>query len=149
MSSITDWRFWCVWPASGATGVAATDLTQAELFVAYTTVYVGYSLLGPTMWMLALGYAFMRSASVQRVVGAVFGAQYLGLFLGFALVGGLVSGPLASWGQALGPLVVLWGTLVLGAAYVALFPERSLLGLSPRLIADSEHLADGGHVADI
>lgn len=117
----------------GATGIAAADLTQGELFASYTAVYVGYSLLGPAMWMLALGYAFMRSAPVQRVAGAVFGAQYLGLFLGFSLVEGLVSGPLASQGQSLGPLVVLPGALVLGAAHVALFPERSLLELSPRL----------------
>ena len=67
------------------------------------------------------------------MAGAIFGAQYLGLFLGFSLVEGLVSGPLASQGQSPGPLVVLPGALVLGAAHVALFPERSLLELSPRL----------------
>lgn len=117
----------------GATGIAAADLTQGELFASYTAVYVGYSLLGPTMWMLALGYGFMRSASIQRVGGAVFGAQYLGLFLGFVLVEGLITSPWASQGQRLGPLVVLLGVCALGAAYVALFPERSLLGLSPRL----------------
>ncbi len=117
----------------GATGVAAADLTQAELFASYATVYVGYSLLGPTMWMLALGYAFMRSTPIRHVAGAVFGAQYLGLFLGFILVEALASGPLASLGQTLGPLVVLLGILALGAVYVALFPERSLLELSPRL----------------
>lgn len=117
----------------GATGVAAADLTQAELFASYTTVYVGYSLLGPTMWMLVLGYAFMRSTPIRRGAGAIFGAQYLGLFLGFVLVEALASGPLASQGQTLGPLVVLLGILVLGAVYVALFPERSLLELSPRL----------------
>ena len=117
----------------GATGIAAADLTQGELFASYTAVYVGYSLLGPAMWMLALGYAFMRSAPVQRVAGAVFGAQYLGLFLGFVLVEALASGPLASQGQSPGPLVVPPGALVLGAAHVALFPERSLLELSPRL----------------
>lgn len=74
-----------------------------------------------------------RPAPIRHVAGAIFGAQYLGLFLGFSLVEGLVSGPLTSQGQSLGPLVVLLGALVLGAAYVALFPERSLLELSPQL----------------
>ena len=117
----------------GATGVAAADLTPIELFASYTTVYGGYSLLGPTMWMLTLGYAFMRSTPVRRVVGLVFGGQYLGFFAGFALIAALERTTFAGAGQTLGPLVVLLGICALGVAYTALFPERSLLALSPRL----------------
>lgn len=116
----------------GAMGVAAADLTQPELFASYAAVYVGYSVLGPTMWMLALGYIFMQSAPVQQVVGLVFGGQYLGLFAGFGTVQAfLATGAIHT--QILGPLVVLLGIAALGIAYTALFPERSLLALSPRL----------------
>lgn len=116
----------------GAMGVAAADLTQPELFASYTAVYVGYSLLGPTMWMLALGYAFMQSAPIRQVVGLVFGGQYLGLFAGFGTVQAFLATG-ATQSQTLGPLVVLLGIAALGIAYTALFPERSLLALSPRL----------------
>ena len=121
-----------------ATGMAVADLSQAELLASYTAVYAGYSLLGPTMWMLVLGYAFTRKESAASVASAVFGCQYLGLFAGFWLVERLESSTMPSGdASALGAIAVFAGSILLATAYVGLFPERSLLSLSPRLFGMS------------
>lgn len=120
-----------------ATGVAATNVPMAELFASYALVYIGYSLIGPTMWMLALGYAHMRRAEPIGVVGPVFAGQYLGMCSGFAVVEALarMGGPSA--GQQAMPWTVLALTVLLALAYVAVFPERNLLSLSPLLFGMS------------
>lgn len=121
-----------------ATGLAAADLSQTELLASYTAVYVGYSLLGPTMWMLSLGYAFTRREQATGVAAAIFGSQYLGLFAGFWIVEWLEGNPSSSAGaSSLGAVAVFAGAVLLAVAYVGLFPERSLLGLSPRLFGMS------------
>ena len=90
------------------------------------------------MWMLVLGYAFTRRESAASVASAVFGCQYLGLFAGFWLVERLEGGAMPSGdASALGAIAVFAGSVLLAAAYVGLFPERSLLGLSPRLFGMS------------
>lgn len=122
-----------------ATGVAATSASMAELFASYALVYAGYSMVAPTMWMLALGYASMRRTSPTRVLGSVFAGQYLGLFGGFAAVEVLVrlaDAPEVQ-GQEAMPAVVLALVAVLALAYTALFPERNLLSLSPLLFGMS------------
>ena len=89
------------------------------------------------MWMLVLGYAFTRRESAVSVASAVFGCQYLGLFAGFWLVERLEGGAPSGDASALGAIAVFAGSVLLAAAYVGLFPERSLLGLSPRLFGMS------------
>ncbi len=129
--------FVCCLCGVAATGVAATDVPMAELFASYALVYIGYSLIGPTMWMLALGYAHMRRAEPIGVVGPVFAGQYLGMCSGFAVVEALarMGGPSA--GQQAMPWTVLALTVLLALAYVAVFPERNLLSLSPLLFGMS------------
>lgn len=120
-----------------ATGIAAADLEQLELFASYATVYTGYSLLGSTMWMLALGYAFSRKVPAEHVTASVFGCQYLGLFLGFLLVELLQAATRIAGSPTFGSAVVFAASILLAGAYVALFPERNLLRLSPKLFGMS------------
>lgn len=120
-----------------ATAVAANSSSMAELFASYTFVYVGYSLVGPTMWMLALGYAFMRRDDARKVLGTVLAGQYLGQLVGFAADELLARSPLAEQGPQIMPAVAFVLVVMLVAAYTALFPERDLLSLSPLLFGMS------------
>jgi DNA-binding CsgD family transcriptional regulator len=116
-----------------ATGVAATVVEQAELFMAYALVYVGFSLLGPALWMLAMGYVCLCGVAARRALGLVLGGQYAGMFLGFLGAQLLVSSasPLAE--RITTPVVVLACVLAVALAYTTLFPERDLLELAPVL----------------
>ena len=120
-----------------ATGVAAANASTAQLFAMYALVYLGYSLLGPTMWLLSLGYAHMCRQDVVRVLGCVFGLKYLGLFGGFSAMDAMVASGLASQGPDLLPSVILTCVAVLACAYLLVFPERELLSLSPLLFGMS------------
>ena len=117
-----------------ATGAAAPGDSTAQQFAMYTLVYLGYSLAGPTMWLLALGYAHMRRAAPAAVLGCVFAGKYLGLFCGFGTVDILSA---IGIGEATGPVLVPNAVLaciaVLACAYLIIFPERELLSLSPLL----------------
>lgn len=117
-----------------ATGAAAPGDSTVQQFTIYTLVYLGYSLAGPTMWLLALGYAHMRRAAPTAVLGCVFASKYLGLFCGFGtvdLLGAMGAGE--ATGPALVPNAVLVCVAVLACAYLIVFPERELLSLSPLL----------------
>ena len=117
-----------------ATGVAAPGDSTVQQFTMYTLVYLGYSLAGPTMWLLALGYAHMRHAAPTAVLGCVFASKYLGLFCGFGavdLLGVMGAGEVTEPGLV--PNAVLVCVAVLACAYLVVFPERELLSLSPLL----------------
>lgn len=117
-----------------ATGAAAPGDSTVQQFTMYTLVYLGYSLAGPTMWLLALGYAHMRRAAPTPVLGCVFASKYLGLFCGFGtvdLLGAMGAGE--ATGPGLVPNAVLVCVAVLACAYLIVFPERELLSLSPLL----------------
>ena len=117
-----------------ATGAAAPGDSTVQQFTMYTLVYLGYSLAGPTMWLLALGYAHMRRAAPTAVLGCVFASKYLGLFCGFGAVDLLgVMGAGETTGPDLVPNAVLVCVAVLACAYLIVFPERELLSLSPLL----------------
>ena len=117
-----------------ATGAAAPGDSTVQQFTMYTLVYLGYSLAGPTMWLLALGYAHMRRAAPTAVLGCVFASKYLGLFCGFGAVDLLdIMGAGEATGPALVPNAVLVCVAVLACAYLIVFPERELLSLSPLL----------------
>ena len=117
-----------------ATGAAAPGDSTVQQFTMYTLVYLGYSLAGPTMWLLALGYAHMRRAAPTAVLGCVFASKYLGLFCGFGAVDLLgVMGAGEATGPTLVPNAVLVCVAVLACAYLIVFPERELLSLSPLL----------------
>lgn len=117
-----------------ATGVAAPGDSDVQQFCMYVLVYLGYSLSGPTLWLLALGYAHMRQARPVHVLGCVFACKYLGLFCGFGTVDLMEA---AGASDAVGPTLVSGAVLgciaVLGIAYLVVFPERDLLSLSPLL----------------
>lgn len=117
-----------------ATGAAAPGDSTVQQLTMYTLVYLGYSLAGPTMWLLALGYAHMRRAAPTAVLGCVFASKYLGLFCGFGavdLLGAMGTGE--ATGPGLVPSAVLVCVAVLACAYLIVFPERELLSLSPLL----------------
>ena len=117
-----------------ATGAAAPGDSTVQQLTMYTLVYLGYSLAGPTMWLLALGYAHMRRAAPTAVLGCVFASKYLGLFCGFGavdLLGAMGTGE--ATGPGLVPNAVLVCVAVLACAYLIVFPERELLSLSPLL----------------
>lgn len=117
-----------------ATGAAAPGDSTVQQFTMYTLVYLGYSLAGPTMWLLALGYTHMRRAAPTAVLGCVFASKYLGLFCGFGAVDLLgVMGVGEATGPDLVPNAVLVCVAVLACAYLIVFPERELLSLSPLL----------------
>ncbi len=120
-----------------ATGVAAANESSAQIFAMYVLVYLGYSLLGPTMWMLALGYARMCRAQVGTVLACVFACKFLGLFVGSELVGGLQAAGLEPQGPSIVATATLVCTALVSAAYLLVFPERELLSLSPLLFGMS------------
>ncbi len=120
-----------------ATGVAAANESSAQLFAMYVLVYLGYSLLGPTMWLLALGYARMCRAQVGAVLGCVFACKFLGLFVGFEAAGAFQAAGLEPQGPSIVTSVTLVCTALVAAAYLLVFPERELLSLSPLLFGMS------------
>ena len=128
-----------------ATGVAASSGIVGEagiVFVPYVMVYVGYSLVSAVMWPLALGYAFMRRAAALRVFCPVLAGQFLGQFAGFLAVEAMEQTRLVTSGPQLMSVVLFAGVLVLGLAYTTLFPERSLISLSPLLFGMSSESID-------
>lgn len=138
-------------------GVAATSASavaggsgdaSAGLLASYTLVYVGYSFVCPTMWLLSLGYASLRLERPRRVVGLVLGGQYLGFFLGALGVDAMKAAGLADLGPQLAPIATLALVALLAVAYVAVFPERNLLSLSPLLFGMS-HESLGRRCAQI
>ncbi len=120
-----------------ATGVAAASDSSGQLFAMYVLVYLGYSLLGPTMWLLALGYAHMCRERVGMVLGYVLGLKYLGLFGGFEAVEAMRALGLESQGPAMLPGLTLACVALVAVAYLLVFPERELLSLSPLLFGMS------------
>lgn len=117
-----------------ATGVAAPGDSSVQQFCMYVLVYLGYSLAGPTLWLLVLGYAHMRQAQPAHVLGCVFACKYLGIFCGFGAVDLMeASGATDAVGPALVPGAILACTAALALAYLVVFPERDLLSLSPLL----------------
>ena len=94
-------------------------------------VYVAYALISATMWILAWAVVFMRKLAPRRVIGCVFGLQFLALPCGFA------AAKLMQWyaaghiGAELLPYVGFAAVTVLAVAYVFVLPERTLLRAFP------------------
>ena len=115
-------------------GSVALPLSYHHLFFSYAVVYVAYALISATMWILAWAVVFMRKLAPRRVIGCVFGLQFLALPCGFA------AAKLMQWyaaghtGAELLPYVGFAAVTVLVVAYVFVLPERTLLLLSPRLL---------------
>lgn len=124
-------------------GIAtAQDVTSGLMLSAYLIVYVGYSLLYPTMLLLALGYVHMRRVHARGIMGLVLGAHYLGLFAGAAVLNALAQGRAPGDGVDLVPYVVTVTIVAITCAYVIVFPERDLLSLSPLLFGMSHESVD-------
>lgn len=128
--------------AFGVLGSVALPLAYNHLLFSYAVVYVAYALIVATMWMLAWSVAFMRKTPPRRVIGCVFGLQYLALPCGFAaakLMQWCAGAPASS---VLLPYVGFAAVAVLVVAFVFVLPERTLLLLSPRLLRLSHESLD-------
>lgn len=69
--------------AFGVVGSAALPLAYNHLFFSYAVIYVAYALMSAAMWLLVWSVVFMRHVPPRRVVGLVFGLQYIALPCGF------------------------------------------------------------------
>lgn len=128
--------------ALAVVGSVALPLSYHHLFFSYAVAYVAYALITATMWMLAWAVVFMRKLACRRVIGCVFGLQFLALPCGFAAAK-LMQWYAAAWvGADLLPYVGFAAVVVLVVAYVFLLPERVLLLLSPRLLKLSHESLD-------
>ena len=128
--------------ALGVLGSVALPLAYNHLFFSYAVIYVAYALISATMWMLAWSAVFMRKVPPRRVIGCVFGLQYLALPCGFAAAKLMQwwASPQAS--SELLPYVGFAAVAMLVIAYVLVLPERTLLLLSPRLLKLSHESLD-------
>lgn len=128
--------------AFGVLGSVALPLAYNHLFFSYAVIYVAYALIVATMWMLAWSVAFMRKVPSPRVIGCVFGLQYLALPCGFAAAKLMQWWAGAQASSGLLPYVGFAAVAVLVVAYVLVLPERTLLLLSPRLLKLSHESLD-------
>ncbi|WP_302964679.1 helix-turn-helix transcriptional regulator [uncultured Adlercreutzia sp.] len=128
--------------AFGVLGSVALPLAYNHLFFSYAVIYVAFALISATMWMLAWSVAFMRKVAPRRIIGCVFGLQYLALPCGFAAAKLMQWWAGAAASSALLPYVGFAAVAVLVAAYVFVLPERTLLLLSPRLLKLSHESLD-------
>ena len=128
--------------AFGVLGSVALPLAYNHLFFSYAVIYVAYALISATMWMLAWSAVFMRKVPPRRVIGCVFGLQYLALPCGFAAAKLMQwwASPQAS--SELLPYAGFAAVAMLVIAYVLVLPERTLLLLSPRLLKLSHESLD-------
>ncbi len=99
----------------------------------YTAIYVAYALITPTIWMLSWGVAFTKKVSVKQVVGIVFGLQYLAQLLGFLVIKSLQASFQSDEASFILDVLSLAAVLIIVVAYALIFPERTLLSLSPLL----------------
>lgn len=125
-----------------ACAVCVLGIAAQHLFASYIVVYIAYSFVIPTMWMLALGTVFMSKTPPAKVFSTVFGVQYLGFFLGFLLAQIIQN----IFGRGEGALIAPYATLlmvtILLLVYIVILPERSLLALSPRIFGLSRESID-------
>lgn len=128
--------------ALAVVGSVALPLSYHHLFFSYAVVYVAYALISTTMWMLAWAVMFMRKLAPRRVIGYVFGLQFLALPCGFAAAKSMQWYAVSHTGADLLPYVGFAAVAVLVVAYVFLLPERVLLLLSPRLLKLSHESLD-------
>lgn len=128
--------------AFAVVGSVALPLSYHHLFFSYAVVYVAYALITATMWMLAWAVMLMRKRAPYRVIGCVFGLQFLALPCGFAAAKFMQWYAAAQADADLLPYVGFVAVVVLVAAYAFLLPERVLLLLSPRLLKLSHESLD-------
>lgn len=104
---------------------------------AYLSIYVGYSLVVSTLWMLALGYSYMTKCPPARAFSATFCMQYLGLLAGLAGVNAVEEMHDMPFDIQLAPFVSVAAIMLFSVSYAMAFPERSLLSLSPTMFGVS------------
>lgn len=126
----------------GIAGSCALGVAHEQLFFSYTVVYIAYTLIVPTMWVLSWSVVFMQKEAPSRVFGRIFGLQYLAFFCAFVVVKLVQKFLGASDAAGLLPYFCLAAALVLAVAYVAVLPERTLFLLSPRLFKLSHESLD-------
>ncbi len=148
MAFVNRWRayrtelFYRVAFVFGVAGSAALGLAATHLFVSYSLAYIAYALIMPTMWMLAWSIVFMRKGASRPVIGWVFGLQFLGLPLGFAVARGMQEFAGITVSYTMLPYASLFATVLLTLTYVFVLPERTLMMLSPRLFKLSHESID-------
>ena len=106
--------------------------TQASV-LAYMSIYAGFSLVVPTLWMMALGFSFMAKSSITNALSLLSTAEYAGFLIGFALVDALKPLGYASYGNELSAYICTAVIFAFSVAYVWIFPERDLISLSPTM----------------
>ena len=120
------------------TASAGTFLLADFLGVfSYLSIYVGHSLVISTLWMLALGYSYMTKCPPARAFSATFCMQYLGLFVGLAGVNAIAGMQGALFDIQLASSVSVAAIILFSVSYATVFPERSLLSLSPTMFGVS------------
>jgi DNA-binding CsgD family transcriptional regulator len=117
-------------------------IADEHLLVSYIVVYIAYSFVIPTMWMLALGFVFISKTPSIKAFGLVFGVQYLGFFCGFLFAKTLETVLGRGSGTLIAPYATLIMVMLLALVYVAILPEHSLLTLSPRMFGISHETVD-------
>ena len=128
--------------AFGVVGSAALPLAYNHLFFSYAVIYVAYALMSAAMWLLVWSVVFMRHVPPRRVVGLVFGLQYIALPCGFGAAKLMQQLAAASASSDLLPYVGFSAIALLVVAFVFVLPERTLLLLSPRLLRLSHESLD-------
>lgn len=128
--------------AFGVVGSAALPLAYNHLFFSYAVIYVAYALMSAAMWLLVWSVVFMRHVPPRRVVGLVFGLQYIALPCGFGAAKLMQQLAAASASSDLLPYVGFSAITLLVVAFVFVLPERTLLLLSPRLLRLSHESLD-------
>ena len=126
----------------GVVGSAALPLAYNHLFFSYAVIYVAYALMSAAMWLLVWSVVFMRHVPPRRVVGLVFGLQYIALPCGFGAAKLMQQLAAASASSDLLPYVGFSAIALLVVAFVFVLPERTLLLLSPRLLRLSHESLD-------
>lgn len=106
--------------------------TQASV-LAYMSIYAGFSLVVPTLWMMALGFSFMTKSSITNALSLLSTAEYAGFLIGFALVDALKPLGYASYGNELSAYICTAVIFAFSVAYVWIFPERDFISLSPTM----------------
>lgn len=128
--------------AVGVVGSAALPLAYNHLFFSYAVIYVAYALMSAAMWLLVWSVVFMRHVAPRRVVGLVFGLQYIALPCGFGAAKFMQQLAAVSASSDLLPYVGFSAIALLVVAFVFVLPERTLLLLSPRLLRLSHESLD-------
>lgn len=111
-------------------GVGLTSLARIFYIASYGAAQIAFSLILPTMTILALGIAITSSSNPIHLICATYSGVFLGQFFG-TLIGNTMHTPNSS-NESLVSFALL---LLIGITYVVLFPESLIVKLSPTTLS--------------